>query len=83
MNYIGNKYKEALIAKYQAQRSEALANLELYFSSPVGIGEHSDLLTEFDRWIKQLADAESYLESIEKYFGGKLDEDSQKKMIKS
>ena len=64
----GKLYFDALIKKYEAQIAEAKANLTLYFNSPVGIGEHSDLLTEFDKWTEQLATASDKLETLKKNF---------------
>ena len=45
---------------------EAKANLGLYFSSSnlAAIGEHSDLLTEHDRWVEQYANAKDKLEAL-------------------
>jgi hypothetical protein len=64
---ISNYYFEALKKKYEAQISEAEANLSLYFNSErlAAIGEHSDLLTEHDKWIEQLANAKDKLETLE------------------
>jgi chromosome segregation ATPase len=60
------RYISALTKKYEAQIEEAKANLALYFSGTnlAAIGEHSDLLTEHDRWVGQYADAKDKLESL-------------------
>jgi len=65
MAYKGNPYYDALEAKYIAEKKEALAVLKTYFQSSVGIGEHSDLLPEFDKWINKLASAEENLQALE------------------
>jgi hypothetical protein len=59
-------YISALTKKYEAQIEEAKANLALYFSGTnlAAIGEHSDLLTEHDRWVGQYTDAKDKLESL-------------------
>ena len=62
------KLLEAAIAKYKAQRSEAIAHLDILLNSSVGIGEHTDILTEVDKWIDSLAQAEEKLETISKNF---------------
>lgn len=62
--YRGNPYYEALEAKYIAQIKEAQAVLQTYFQNSVGIGEHSDLLPEFDKWVSKLAEAEDKLNSL-------------------
>lgn len=64
MAYIGNPYFDALEAKYIAQIKEAQAVLQTYFQNSVGIGEHSELLTEFDKWVGQLAEAEDKLKAL-------------------
>ena len=66
MAYIGNPYFDALEAKYIAQIKEAQAVLQTYFQNSVGIGEHSDLLPEFDKWVEQLASAEEKLIALRK-----------------
>jgi hypothetical protein len=65
MAYKGNPYYDALEAKYIAEKKEALAVLQTYFQNSVGIGEHSDLLPEFDKWINKLASAEENLQALE------------------
>lgn len=61
-------YFDALKKKYEAQIAEAKATLYTYFNSSVGIGEHSELLEEFDKHLDNLAAAEDKLESLQKYF---------------
>jgi len=63
-------YMSALRKRYEAQIEEAKANLALYLSSTnlAAIGEHSDLLTEHDRWIEQLANAKDKLETLDSIF---------------
>jgi len=63
--YRGNAYYEALELKYKAQIAEAEAVLGTYFKNSVGIGEHSELLPEFDKWIAQLAEAKDKLNALE------------------
>ena len=66
MAYIGNPYFDALEAKYIAEIKEAQAVLATYFQNSVGIGEHSDLLPEFDKWVEQLASADEKLQALRK-----------------
>jgi hypothetical protein len=62
----GQNYISALKKKYEFQMEEAKANLTLYFSNTnlAAIGEHSDLLTEHDKWISQYTDAKDKLETL-------------------
>ena len=64
-----NKLLKASRDKYEAQKSEALAHLEILFNKSVGIGEHTDILTEIDKWINSLSQAEENLTTIERNFG--------------
>ena len=54
-----NKLLMAAIDSYQAQKTEALAHLDILFNDAVGIGEHTDLLTEVKKWTESLLDRQS------------------------
>ncbi len=64
-----NKLLKASMDKYEAQKSEALAHLEILFNKSVGIGEHTDILAEIDKWVNSLSQAEENLNTIQKNFG--------------
>lgn len=65
----GKSYYNALIKKYEADIANSKANLELYFSDNLaGIGEHSDLLEEHDKWIENLANAQDKLNTLKQTF---------------
>ena len=59
-----NKIIEALMAKYQADKLAAVANLQNYFNNPVAVGEHPDIITECDKLVKQIADAEGNAQTL-------------------
>lgn len=59
---------EALHAKYQASKLEAVANLKNYVENPVGIGEHPNIVTECDKLVKQIASANEGLETLAALF---------------
>ena len=59
-----NKLLMAAIDSYQAQRTEALAHLDLLFNDAAMIGEHTDLLTEVKKWTDSLSQAEENLETL-------------------
>jgi hypothetical protein len=63
-----NQLIQAAIDCYQAQRTEALAHLDLLFNDAVQIGEHSDLLTEVKKWTESLSQAEENLETLKRNF---------------
>jgi len=60
-------FYEALIKKYEAEIEESLATLKVYMNKSVGIGEHSDLITELDKYVAKLATAEDNLESLQRH----------------
>ncbi len=62
------KLLKAALDNYEAQKSEALAHLEILFSNSVGIGEHTDILTEVKKWTCSLAEAEENIETLNRNF---------------
>ena len=73
MENLETVYYIALKKRYESQIAEAEANLTLYFSAKnlAAIGEHSDLLTEHDKWIEQLANAKDKLNTLEEFMSSK------------
>ena len=63
-----NKLLIAAIDTYHAQKTEALAHLDLLFNDATMIGEHTDLLTEVKKWTESLAQAEENLETLKRNF---------------
>ncbi len=63
-----NKLLMAALDYYQAQRTEAIAHLDLLFNDAKAIGEHSDLLTEVKKWTESLSQAEENLETLRNNF---------------
>jgi len=60
-------FYEALIKKYEAEIEESLATLRVYMNKSVGIGEHSDLITELDKYVSKLAAAEDNLATLQRH----------------
>jgi|TARA_B100001094_G_scaffold84721_2_gene81079 hypothetical protein len=58
------RYYEGLIAKHRQ-------NVEVYLNSPVGIGEHSDIMAAVDGEIAAVAQAHEKIEVINHYFLGR------------
>ena len=55
---------DALTLKYESEQAEAEATLLIYFSNPVGIGEHPQHLEEMDKLVEQIANANDKLETL-------------------
>ena len=60
-------FVKALHDHYVSQISEAVATLNLYLDNSVGIGEHSDILAELKKYMDILDDADSKLQTLNKY----------------
>ena len=58
----------AAIDSYQAQKTEALAHLDLLFNDSTMIGEHTDLTAEVKKWTESLSQAEENLETLKRNF---------------
>jgi hypothetical protein len=44
------------------------ANVEVYLTSPVGVGEHPDIIEAMEKELKIIAEYDDQLNMIEKYF---------------
>lgn len=45
-----------------------IANVEVYLTNPVGIGEHSDIMESIEKEIEEIAKYDDMLEMMNKYF---------------
>ena len=59
---------DALYAKYHADKSDAVAKLDVYLNNSVGIGEHPQHLQEMDKQLDLMSTAEEKLISLSKHF---------------
>ena len=62
--WIKNNLLKATFDYYESQKSEAIAHLEILFKKSVGIGEHTDLLSEIKKWTDSLSQAEDNIKSL-------------------
>ena len=63
---VANLIMNALLAEANAKETKALANLQNYMSSAVGIGEHPDVVAECMKLVKDIAEAKEIKETIKK-----------------
>ena len=63
-----NKLLMAAIDSYQAQKTEALAHLDILFNDATAIGEHTDLTAEVKKWTESLSQAEDCLKALDTHF---------------
>ena len=66
LTYFDKNIFDVLKARYLAEKDTAKVNLSILHNKAVGIGEHSDIVSEADKWIKAIADAEDKLAVLEK-----------------
>lgn len=67
-NKVTQKMYEALCKKYEAEMADAESSLLVYFTSPVGIGEHPQHIEEMDKLVDKIADAKDKLETIKEFY---------------
>jgi len=67
-NPLSNQLMHATLARFEADRQEAIATIGLYLNASVGVGEHPDIITELVKATKSLADAEEALETLNRNF---------------
>jgi len=51
--------------KHEAEAEQALYNIEVYYNSPSGIGEHPDIAQAVEEQVKRYVDAIEMVEAIE------------------
>jgi len=68
MQKIQNKMYEALKKKYESEMLDAESSLLVYFTNPVGIGEHPQHIEEMDKLIEKRANAQDKLENLEQFY---------------
>ena len=58
---------EALKKRYEAQIAEAIATINIYLKSSVGIGEHPQHIDEVDKLIEKIAAAEEKIKVLQQF----------------
>ena len=59
---------KALLAHAQGDIAKHKANVEIYLSNPVGIGEHSNVMEAIEEEINMIAKYQDQIDVINKYF---------------
>tara|TARA_R100000152_G_C6745065_1_gene168718 strand:- start:5 stop:262 length:258 start_codon:yes stop_codon:yes gene_type:complete len=68
MNSTADKFVKGIYSEYVGQRSQVLAEIEVYLNSPVGVGEHSKISVEIKNRLEELANLDDVVHTIEKHF---------------
>jgi len=67
-NPLGQPLIQALIARFEAERAEAYATIQLYLMAPVGVGDHPTVVADLAQATTKMAEAEEALESLTRNF---------------
>ena len=67
MNKISEKMYEALTLKYRSEMAEAEATLLVYFTNPVGIGEHPQHIEEMDKLVEKMVNEQDKMNALETF----------------
>jgi hypothetical protein len=59
---------DALRAEAQGSIQKARVNVEVYLHNPVGIGEHSDVLSAIQVQLDVISEQEERIQVLDKYF---------------
>ena len=59
---------KALLAHAQGDIAKHRANVEVYLTSPVGIGEHSNVVEAIEEELNMIAKYQDQIDVIQKYF---------------
>ena len=62
-----DQLKKALLAHAQGEIQMHLANVEIYLTNPVGIGEHPDVTSAIQEEIDKIARWHDQIEVLNKY----------------
>ena len=63
-----NQLIKALLAHAQGDIQKHVANVEVYLTNPVGIGEHSDITEAIETELNIIAKYQDQIDVINKYF---------------
>ena len=59
---------KALLAHAQGDIAKHKANVEIYLTNPVGIGEHSNVVEAVEEELNMIAKYQDQIDVIQKYF---------------
>ena len=66
-----DKLINAIKSHAQGHIDKHKANVEVYLTSPVGVGEHPDIVEAVEKELKVIVEYDDQLQIIEKYFTAK------------
>ena len=67
-NMMAEQLIRAALARFEADRQESIAVIELYLNNPAGVAEHPSIVNEITTAITRLSDSEEAISAIERNF---------------
>ena len=67
-NMLAEQLVRATLARFEADRQESIAIIELYLNNPAGAAEHPSIVNEIATAITKLSNAEEAIGAIERNF---------------
>ena len=61
---LGRQMPQALYCKYLGEMEMYRANIDIYLSTPAGIGEHPDVLGAMDEMVERMAGVRDKIETL-------------------
>ena len=61
---VGRQMLQALYCKYLGEMEMYRANIDIYLSTPAGIGEHPDVLGAMDEMVERMAGVRDKIETL-------------------
>lgn len=70
-------YIQAIKSKLIGQRDIEISDLEVFLNNRVAIGDHADIGVEIERKIKNIDGLDSQIDTIDRYFGSKPEQEDE------
>ncbi len=67
-NIMAEQLVRATLAKFEAERQEAIAVIELYLNHPMGVADHPNIVEDIATATTKLSNAEEAIGSLERNF---------------
>ena len=67
-NIMAEQLVLATLAKFEAERQEAIAVIELYLNHPTGVADHPNIVEDIASAITRLSSAEEAIGALERNF---------------
>lgn len=68
MSELRSKMLDATYNHAKAHVEKHKANVEIYLTNPVGVGEHSDVMDAIEKELEEMAKYEDHMDILDKYF---------------